>query len=232
MPPRTRRVFRTATLLALVTVALAQSDLRARLSPLLPQPGQNARIMEWRTTAAGVATIQDRLADNAPALLEDFVASVRLGRVPPYDPRFGVTRDEYARTVVFRNTLTSTSRGVRLNVIRTDRKLTFGQAVGAEAMRGVSLDLVTGEMRLPEGYIARPHAVQVSAELDGTGLGARSGWGWKFQGSDPKTFNAIDASISLMRLASGSVVLTFNRISIVKGRLQPEVQLYLTYTRP
>lgn len=188
--------------------------------------------MEWRTTAAGVAGIQDRIADNAPALLEDFVASVRLGRVPPYDPRFGVTPEEYARMVVFRNTLSPTTRSVKLNVTRTERKVTFGQATGAEALRGISLDLMTGEMRLPEGYVAKPHAVQVSAELDGTGLGARSGWGWKFQGSDPKTFNAIDASVSLMRLSSGSIVLTYNRISIVKGRLQPEVQLYLTYARP
>ncbi|WP_148234844.1 hypothetical protein [Deinococcus maricopensis] len=225
-------MFRAAAVLVLTTVALAQTDYRARLTALLPASGQAARVMEWRTTAAGVALIQDRLATTAPNLLDNFAASVRVGKVPPYDPRYGVTPEEYARLVVFRNTLATTGRSVKLNVTRTDRKLTFGQAAGAEALRGISLDLVSGEMRLPEGYVARPHAVQVSADVDGTGLGARSGWGWKFQGSDPKTFNAIDASVSLMRLSSGSVVLTYNRISIVKGRLQPEVQLYLTYPHP
>ena len=235
MRPAARK---TVTLLAAALgLALAQGDYnRARVQGLLPENGQSATLLLW-TRQPQVEVISQRIAQAGrmdPTWFRAYFASVSPGAAPPYDARLndvGVSMQDYQLWLSFRNqvSLTASGRAVRLNVSRAGNRVVFGPSPGAEALSGLSLDLGSGELRTPEGFSGKPHAAQVSSGTDQFGLGARSGYGWKVQGSNPKTQNAIRANLSLLQLEDGGVLLSYNRISIVAGRTQPEVALNLLY---
>lgn len=224
-------------ILASAGLALAQGEYnRARVQALLPAPGQDAALLAW-TRNAQVEVISERIAQAGrlnPVWFRAYFASVVPGSSPAYDSHLGdagVSPEDYQLWLKFRNkiSLQATGESVRLNVTRSGNKVVFGGAPGAEALKGLTLDLASGELRTPEGFSAKPRAVQVSADQDQFDIGARSGYGWTVQGSDPKTQNAIRATLNMFQLANGQVLLSYNRRSIVAGRLQADVDLNLLY---
>ncbi len=236
-----RPAARTAVTLFAATLglALAQGDYnRARVQGLLPQNGQGATMLLW-TRQPQVEVISQRIAQAGrldPAWFRAYFASVSPGAAPPYDARLnevGVSPQDYQLWLTFRSrvSLTDTGRQVRLNVVRSGNRVIFSPSPGTEALSGLSLDLASGELRTPEGFSGKPHAVQVNAANDAFGIGARSGYGWAVQGSNPRTQNAIRANLTLVQLSDGGVLLSYNRVSILAGRTQPEVALNLRYQK-
>ncbi|WP_157448821.1 hypothetical protein [Deinococcus peraridilitoris] len=231
--PRLSRLLPTLLCGGLLSLALAQGDLRARLLAFMPDNGQVAEVMVW-TPDPQIMAIKERIrqaSQQDPRWFREYAAEHGADS-PPWHPKFGVSEGEYQRSLSpdwVR--LERTGKTVRLLVVKTGNRVTFQGGVGAEALRGLSLDVASGELRTAEGFTARPRTVNVAAKDDHLGLGARRGWSWQIEDVNLRTRTAVIANLGLQQLSNGGVLLAYNRGSTVDGKRQPEVSLALIYDK-
>ncbi|GAA0513173.1 hypothetical protein [Deinococcus depolymerans] len=202
-----------------------------RLAALLPATSQTATLLERRPSISTVE-LQLRVASvgGNPEALQQVIVNAARGLQPTYDERLGISREEFKRYVVFQEVLASTGKSFRLAVTRDASHVTFGDGPYMDGvLRGVSIDLKTGEMRGPEGFSARPTTVTPSAAPD-RGLDVRSGFQWRMTGSNATTGNGVRGTLSLLHLSSGRVVLSYTRTSMIR-RAVDTGELIVEYTR-
>ena len=208
------------------------SDLRGKLSALLPTSGIIAQVLEARA-GISVVELQQRVLQGGGDLkiLASVVGQIQSGSVPSYDERLGITRTEFQRFLIFRNTLEPSGRTVRLSVLRDAAHVAFTDTQGsANTLKGLVIDLSTGELTTAEGFTARPRPVQLSVAQDTSGLGISGGFAWDVKGSNPRTQNALQGHLSLLQISGGQVLLSYNRVVIQKGRVS-EDNLNLSFKR-
>ncbi len=196
--------------------------LRSRLAAVVPVPGVVAQFLQQRTETAVIELQlqqQVALAGGDLKVLANMVSQMQQGNLPKYDPRIRIPQAALQRYIVFRNTLDYTSRSVKLNLTRNGNRLTFGDAPGASILRGLSIDLSSGELFTQDNFSARPIMIQVSPLQDRTGLGASSGVAWNVKGSNPKSFNALQGHLSLLLYTGGQVLLSYQRVALINGAI-------------
>ena len=194
-------------------------DWRSRLLPLLPQSGQLAQVMEARPRFS-VAEVRRRVLDvgGDPRVLEQLLSSAQRGLPPIYDQRLKISEAEFRRYLVIQQELQPSGKLIKLNMTRDANRVMFGDASGASLLRGISLDLSSGDMRFPEGFTARPEALVITAaQAVDDPLGKRSGYVWKVRGSNPVTQTALSGHFALLALDDGSVLISYDRNSILHG---------------
>lgn len=210
------------------------TGLPGKLAALLPQPGQVAQLMEQRSARVVSLELQQRvaLANGSREALFALLASAARGEPLKYDQRLGITQEEfqrYTRYMVFQPTLVPTGKSVRLNLNRDGTLLKFGEAAGLPGLlRGVVIDLNSGELRTPEGFSAKPRTVAASTAPDRS-IDIRGGLEWNVRGNNPVTQNGINGQMQLLQLPE-KVVLIYTRFSMLKGRTS-EGTVILGYTR-
>lgn len=218
---------------SLLSVALAQSDVKGRITAMLPDNGQAAEVMEVGLDDE-IRDIQTRLRQaqrQDPRWFSSYSSSHAADPFLPYHPKFGITEREYERFLTDSGIrVVRSGRTARVNVTIVGGKAIFQGGVGAEALKGIVLNIATGELKLPEGPSARPHTVYVNGRTDDTGLGTRSGYGWKLSMSGQNGMS-IWANFNLVQLAGGAVLLAFNKVTVVNGRYQPEINLNLLFEK-
>jgi hypothetical protein len=209
--------------LASVPATPPDPGVRARLLSLTPASGTLAQIMQAQPRVS-VIDFQQRVAQSGGDLkvLANVLGQAQQGNIPSYDERLGISRAEFQRYLIFRNTLESSGRTVRLALYRDGTRLTFGDSAGAGILKGLSIDTVSGDLSTQEGFSARPRSVQISSSQDGTGMGASSGLAWDVKGSNPRTQNALQGHLSLLQFGGGQVLLSYNRVSIQNGRISED----------
>ncbi len=212
----------------------AQSDWRSRLTPLLPQSGQLAQVMETRPKFS-MTEVRRRVMDvgGDQRVLEQMLSSAERGVAPLYDKRVKISEADFQRYLVIQQELQPNGKVVRLSVVRNSTHLTFGDAGGTALLRGITLDLITGDMRFPEGFSARPETLVISAaqaQAADDPLGRRSGYVWKVRGSNPVTQTALNGHFALLSLSDGSVLISYNRNGILRGAVGTG-NLILSFTR-
>ncbi|WP_407539760.1 hypothetical protein Q0M94_16550 [Deinococcus radiomollis] len=209
--------------LASVPAAPPDPVIRARLLVLTPVPGALAQIMQAQTRVS-VVDFQQRVAQSGGDLkvLAGVLGQAQSGNIPSYDERLGISRTEFQRYLIFRNTLEPSGKTVKLSLYREGNRLTFGDAPGTAILKGLSIDTVSGDLVTQEGFSARPRPVQISSVQDGTGMGASSGLAWDVKGSNPRSQNALQGHLSLLQFGGGQVLLSYNRVSIQKGRISED----------
>ncbi|WP_425146952.1 hypothetical protein [Deinococcus sp.] len=208
------------------------ADSKGRLATLLPAPSTTAQVMETRP-GISVVELQQRVSQGGGDLriLASVVGQLQEGNIPSYDERLGISRAEFQRFLIFRNTLEPSGRSVRLSVSRDGNRVTFTDGPGtAPMLRGLVIDVNSGELSTAEGFSAFARPVQMSAAQDTTGLGIVGGYAWDVKGSNPRTQNALQGHLSLLQLVGGQVLLSYNRVIIQKGRIS-EDSLNLMYKR-
>ncbi len=199
-----------------------QADWRGKLSPLLPQSGQVAQVMETRPKFS-ITEIRRRVLDlgGNPQVLDQVLISVQRGAALRYDKSINISESNFHKLLIFQQTLQGSGRVVKLSVQFTGNRLTFGDLGGTPLLRGISLDLSTGEMHFPEGFSASPEAFVITAaeatKADDP-LGKRSGYVWKVLGNNAVTQTALKGSFFLLGLSDGSVLISYNRNGILHGR--------------
>ncbi|GHF39376.1 hypothetical protein HNQ07_001753 [Deinococcus metalli] len=203
------------------------SGWQVRLASMLPVPGQPADVMQ-RQPNISVVNLSIRVA-NAQGdreALSKVISDVQSGVRPTYDKRLGITEQEFARYVVFQTVLKPSGRRVRLPVTRDVSRVVFGDTPDLNGvLKGVSIDLKTGEMHGPEGYSARPVNVPASTETDGA-LKVTTGFMWKVIGNDARAGNGVRGTLNLLQLEDGAIILSYKRTSMIKNVLnQGEVIL-------
>jgi|GEM_PF-5974705 len=218
----------------LAWAAPVQADLRSRLLALVPDTTQAAEILKWGVDPE-IVVIRERITQAVrqdPAWFRDY-SDLFPGRTPPYHPKFGVSEGEYRRLLTESGVrLLKTGGAARVTVTVTSTRVTFqGGTNGAEVLKGITLNLTTGELRVPEGFTAKPHSVSVNGQNDNVGLPSRTGWGWSIVGTNAQTKTVVRANLSLLQLETGEVLLAYNRASSVNHKPQPEVDLNLLYTK-
>ncbi|WP_246580563.1 hypothetical protein [Deinococcus aestuarii] len=203
----------------------------ARLGALLPQPGQIVQFMEQQPRLTLVALQQQvTRAGGSPDALRAVMVSAAKGQKPAYDERLGITRTEFERYLVFQPVLTATGKVLKLPLSREGNRLRFGDAPGlGGVLRGLVLDLTTGELRTPEGFATRPRPIPVSAAPDRT-LDIRGGYEWVVKGNSPVTQNGVNGQLQLLQLAGGQVVFSYYRLSMMHGTIH-EGGVIFGYTR-
>ncbi|WP_407568642.1 hypothetical protein [Deinococcus altitudinis] len=209
--------------LASVPAMPPESAVRARLVTLTPLPGTLAQVMQAQPRVS-VIDFQQRVAQSGGDLkvLASVLGQAQQGNIPSYDERLGISRAEFQRYLIFRNTLESSGKTVKLTLYREGNRLTFGDAPGAGILKGLSIDTFSGDLFTQEGFSARPRPVQISSAQDGTGMGASSGLAWDVKGSNPRSQNALQGHLSLLQFTGGQVLLSYNRVSIQKGRISED----------
>jgi len=210
-------------------------DWRSRLAPLLPISGQVAQVMETRARFS-MTEVRRRVLDAGgdPRLLDQMQVSAERGVAPLYDKRVKISENDFRRYLVIQQELQPSGKSVRLSVVKSSSRLTFGDAGGTALLRGISLDLVSGEMRFPEGYSALPEAFNITAAQAAAAedpLGKRSGYVWKVRGNTPVTFTALNGHFALLSMGDGSVLISYNRNGIVNGTVSSG-SLILNFVSP
>ncbi|MDV6375035.1 hypothetical protein [Deinococcus arenicola] len=191
-----------------------------RLAALLPLPGQLVTVMEKRPSLSTV-DLQTRVlrVGGSPEALYQVIISAGKGVRAPYDPRLGISEEEYKRYLVFQEVLVSTSKTLKFPVLRDSGRVLFGNVAGLNGvLDGLSINLRTGEMRGPEGYSALPVPVVPSTAPDRV-LPVRTGFQWKVIGSDATAGNGVKGTLNLLELESGLIILNYNRTSMINRRL-------------
>lgn len=247
MPHYARECMKVAWLLPAVvmTLGLSMSGLgssaptppalpagwQPRLAALLPATAQTVTLLERRPSISTLE-LQLRVASvgGNPQALQQVIVNAARGVQPTYDERLGISREDFKRYVVFQQVLASTGKTFRLAVTRDASQVTFGDGPLMDGvLKGVSIDLKTGEMRGPEGFSARPTSVTPSTAPD-QGLDVRSGFQWRVAGSNATSGNGVRGTLSLLQLSSGRVVLSYTRTSMIRRSVDTG-ELIVEYTR-
>lgn len=201
----------------------------ARLAALLPLPAQSASIMERRSSLSMIE-LSMRVVNvgGDPAALKEVMASAARGVTPTYNERLGITRKEFQNYLAFQPTL-APARTLKLPVTRDAARLTFGDAPGlGGVLKGVSIDLRSGELSTPEGFSAKP--VGVPAGSGNRDLDIRSGFQWKVIGNSPQSGNGVRGTLNLWQLGSGQVLLSYSRTSMIHN-VTSSGEVILSYAR-
>jgi hypothetical protein len=149
-----------------------------------------------------------------PQALNQVMASAQRGETPAYNERLGISKKEFLSYLVFQPTLAA-SRTIRLSVSRDSNRVSFGDAPGMNGMlKGVIIDLRTGEMRGPEGFSAKATSVAPSDSEDRL-LDVKSGFQWNIRGNNSGTGNGVRGVLNLLQLSSGDIILSYSRTSML-----------------
>lgn len=209
----------------------AGSVTAAHIASLLPQSGQVVQIMKLGSRLT-VVDLQERVmaAGGSREALQKVLAVISGGGVPTYDERLGITRAEFRKYIAFQPILVGTGKVLKIPLTNDGTRLTFGDAPGLNGLfKGVSFDLKTGDLRVPEGFVARPQAVNPSSAPDRT-VDIRGGFLWNLKAYNASTRSGINGQMQLFQLASGQVILGYRRTSILKDVVN-EGELLLSYQR-
>lgn len=203
-----------------------------RLAALLPQPGQSVQVMEWRAGGL-IVTLSSRVAriGGDPEALRLVLSKVARGEMPTYDHRLGISREEFDSYVLFVPTLASTGKRIKLPVTREGSRLRFGDLTGLNGvLRGLEIDLLTGELRGPEGFSGKPQPFTANNGQE-RALSVLSGFEWNVRGNNPYTQNGINATVQLLQLKGGQIVLSVSRFSMLNGFRTSDGTVILQYSR-
>lgn len=204
---------------------------QTKLAALVPKPGQVVQLMEQRPSLT-LVELQRRVTTvgGSREALSAVMASVQKGDRPVYDERLGISREEFQQYLVFQPVLTPIGRSLKLPLTREGNRLRLGDAPGlGGALRGLTLDLLTGELRTPEGFSGRPRLVSASNAPDRS-IDIRGGFVWLVKGTNPSTQNALDGQLQLLQLPGSQIILSYSRTSILGGRIS-EGAVILRYSR-
>jgi hypothetical protein len=203
----------------------------ARMAAMLPQPGQLVQPMSWRSSGLTVELPQRvaAIGGDREALRVTLSKAAR-GEIPQYDQRLGISREEFESYLVFQSSLVPSGRRLKLPVTREGNRLRFGDASGLDGLLSdLVLDLTTGELRTPEGFSGRPRTFVASTDQERR-LGVRSGLEWNIRGTNPYTQNGINATLHLLQLGNGQLILDYARFGMLRGTTSGG-RVILQYTR-
>lgn len=234
--------FRSVTLVAalvcgLTAYASAPATLTpgyaAKLSALLPATAQNTQVMKLESKLT-IVNLQRLVLQKggSPDALRVVMASAAKGEQPSYDSRLGISREEFGKYITFQPVFTSTGRTLKLAVVRDSGRVTFTDASGNGLLRGVSIDLQSGELRVPEGFTFKPVVISVSNAPDRS-IDIRSGFQWNLKGFNAETESGIHGQFSVYQLGDGQSVLSYTRrSSLIRGVFNnTESEIILKYAR-
>ncbi|WP_227978751.1 hypothetical protein [Deinococcus terrestris] len=219
-------------LLVLGSVALAPVGVQAapvgmplpsgwltRLVGLLPQPGQSAQLMDWQASRL-IMTLTGRVAElgGDREALRTIMNKFQRGEKLAYDPRLGISRAEFDSYLLFEPALAPTGKRIKLPATREGSRLRFGDVAGLDGvLRGLEIDLLTGELRAPEGFSGKPQ-IFAADNAQERALDVQSGFEWNLRGNNPYTQNGINLIVQLVSLKGGQTVLSVSRFSMMNGR--------------
>lgn len=215
------------------TQASLPAPTATRLAALLPGNGQVAQIIKLGSKLT-VVELQKRVLEvgGSREALQNVLAVIAKGGMPTYDERLGITRDEFSelsKYLAFQPIFVNTGKTVRLPVTRDAGRVTFADAPGLSILRGLSFDLRSGELRIPEGFTIKAQAVATSAAPDRS-LDIKQAFLWDIKVYSAATQNGASGRLWLYHMANGQVVITYKRMSMIKG-IPNEGELMIGYQR-
>lgn len=235
--------FLTVALGGVAAQSALPSDLKGRLAALLPDNGQSAQVMDIVRDPA-IAALEKRLSQaiaQDPRWFDEYRRANINASELPWSAKLGLTRNEWVtlnKDSGKRFTRAQPPRTASVAWQRSGNRVTFTRGSGTENLGGITLDLVTGELRLPEGYSAKPYNVDVTIKngvdkngyVDAFGQ-SRRGLGWSINVMTSST--RFEARFYLLQLESGALVLSYDRTSLVRDQrlVTPKSTLMLMFDK-
>lgn len=200
---------------------------------LLPSTGQTAQVMRAGAKLT-IVDLQQRVMSvgGSREALQEVMASVAQGQIPAYDPRLGISKEEFSKYLVFQTVPVATGKTVKFAVTRDAYRVTFSDAPVNGLLRGLSFDLKTGELRVPEGFIVKPVVVSASTAPDRS-IDLRGGLQWNLRGYNAEAQNGINGQLSLFQVGDNQVLFIYKRVSsLIHGTFNnTSSEIMLKYTR-
>ncbi|WP_240738372.1 hypothetical protein [Deinococcus fonticola] len=201
-----------------------------RLAGLLPGTGQVVQIMQLGSRLTAV-DLQNRVLEvgGSREALQAVLAVIARGGMPVYDERLGISKAEFGKYLAFQPLLIPTGKTVKLPVTRDASRVTFLDSPALSVLRGLSFDLRTGEVRIPEGFTIKPVSITPSSAPDRT-LDIKQAFIWNMKAYNASTQNGVSGQLWLYHLTSGQVVIGYKRMSMIKG-IPNDGDLMISYQR-
>lgn len=215
------------------------NNLGAQIAALLPARAQRVQLMELSSRLATV-DLQQHVTNvgGSPEALKVVMASVARGVSPAYDKRLGISREDFGRYIAFQPMFLDTRRSIKLPCRRSRHRLNIGVVQGAgSVLSGLAFDFKTGELRVPEGFVAQAEPIQVNMQLSEDDednkdrIHIERGYQWNLAAYDPESQNGIKGQLNLYLLKGEQVVLTYKRFNMLKGRTN-EGEVIIRYRLP
>lgn len=208
-----------------------------RYLALLPGSNQVAQVMR-KGTRLTILDMQQRVLSvgGSREALQNAMASVAKGQIPAYDARLGISQAEFdryiANYIAFQPTFESTGKTMRLSVVRDASRVTFTDTASNGLLRGLSFDLRTGDLRVPEGFAFKAAVIAPSTAPDRS-IDLRGGLQWNLRGYNADTQSGINGQVSLFQLGDTQVLLIYKRVSsLIHGTFNNNAsEIILKYTR-
>jgi hypothetical protein len=157
-----------------------------------------------------------------------FVKSAAPGEPLPYDPRFGITKDEFdeMRKLGKRARLIKV-KTVKLHVVKEGRVIAFDGGKDLPELTGVKLDLAANVVTTPFGEAKESSRIEATEEQKLTG--PWNGLQWKLEQGSERPLRFTIAKLALGKLQKSGRGILYYDASHFDGRLQKTVQYVLSY---
>lgn len=176
--------------------------------------------------------IQTSIANN-PTWWIEFTANVPPGEPIPYDPRLGVTEEEYHEFLHLATRMEMAKIGeapVHFSWLDDD----VVQLDGGEALSdltGIEIDLAAGIISTPFGVLKEHRYISESTTVD-SGPGPWQGIAWNLEEYGPDLFSVTIAEFALGRLAESGRGIMLLEAQIVQRLVEREIFYLLYYDLP
>ncbi len=176
---------------------VSPSDIEA----LLPDDGASVDIMQL-VSPLRLLELTKKFGQGVAQNLQWWISALKKaapGEPVPYDPRLGLTRDEYDEFLALSKKVTlSKVKSTFLRISRDGDRFTFDGGVDLPDLTGVELDLTSNSVRTPFGVAAQRSEIKASEGQTWTGP-----WNavqWKFEKFGPQLGMGTTIAFALGRL--------------------------------
>lgn len=220
------------TLLCAHTPAWAQSDA-ATLRELLPTGRVAVEVMEMWSPPQLVELTQklQRAIAADPAWWQEHLRKAAPGQPVAYDPRLGLTQDEYRAFIQLADS--SRMRPARVDTVVIAATATgwrFDESSSIAAVRGIEIDTIARVVRTTAfGVLAA--ASPIVAKPTQKVTGAWGGPRWHVEEVDPVTVTGTSAHFAVGRHESGHTILYLDAKRASKGQLVAQESFFLRLLR-
>jgi hypothetical protein len=173
----------------------------AQIRKLLPADGTRADVMQLvAPPRLNLLTAKlQQAAQKQPEWWIDQLHKAKPGEPLPYDPRLGLTKEEYKELLSLWGAFSlRKTRTVRLSVKRDGMRITFNGGEELPDLRAVVVDLETGAVTTPYGTATQWSRVEASPEQKATG--PWNGVAWELERVDERTGLGTVVTFDLGRL--------------------------------
>ena len=204
-----------------------------QLSGVLPEGRCELQIMTVQLSARA-NELGGKLQASAAANREWFLKQVKKtapGKPMDYDPRLGLTKQEYAEFLreSQHRQLVATGQVLACTFRKTGDALSLDVEDAGSPLRQIQLNLVTGELSASAGKMGK--ATWASSDDSQSAIGAHDRCSWTYDKSNLDAMDVRLVKLDIYRLkASGKILWRFQDSELVHGQINQQFEIVFQHS--